>query len=225
VMEAGGFGVLEATEAGLREGVFFDTVLGDPPRFENVRRASARNLAAQYDTDFAHADHVARLSLDMWDALAAAGLHRGDPEERELLWATAILHDIGTAVDYDDHHKHSRYLILNAGLPGFTPREAGLVGQAARYHRMGRPWVGEFAPLAREGDAELLNRIAVMVRLAEQLERPRDQSVRSADVNVRNGTVELHLRSEQDVTIARWAAERQADVFRHAFGRDLAVTS
>ena len=30
-----------------------------------------------------------------------------------------MLHDIGTAVDYDDHHKHSRYLILNAGLPGF----------------------------------------------------------------------------------------------------------
>jgi exopolyphosphatase / guanosine-5'-triphosphate,3'-diphosphate pyrophosphatase len=225
VMEAGGFGVLEATEAGLREGVFFATVLGDPPLFDNVRRASARNLAAQYDTDFAHADHVARLSLDMWDALAAAGLHRGDPEERELLWATAILHDIGTAVDYDDHHKHSRYLILNAGLPGFTPREAGLVGQAARYHRKGTPSLGEFAPLARAGDAELLNRIAVMVRLAEQLERPRDQSVRAADVNVRNGVVELHLRADEDVTIARWAAERQADVFRRAFGKDLEVSA
>src|SRR4051812_4214629 len=225
VMEAGGFGVMGARGAGLREGVFFDTVLGDPPRFENVRRASARNLAAQYDTDFAHADHVARLSLDMWDALAAAGLHRGDPEERELLWATAILHDIGTAVDYDDHHKHSRYLILNAGLPGFTPREAALVGQAARYHRKGTPTLGEFAPLAREGDAELLNRIAVMVRLAEQLERPRDQSVKGADVDVRNGVVELKLRADEDVTIARWAAERQADVFRRAFGRDLSVST
>ena len=58
-------------------------------------------------------------------------------EERELLWATAMLHDIGVAVDYDDHHKHSRYLILNAGLPGFSPRETALIGQAARYHRKG----------------------------------------------------------------------------------------
>ena len=32
-----------------------------------------------------------------------------------------MLHDIGMSVDYDDHHKHSRYLILNAGLPGFAP--------------------------------------------------------------------------------------------------------
>jgi exopolyphosphatase/guanosine-5'-triphosphate,3'-diphosphate pyrophosphatase len=204
--------------------VFFDTWLGDPPLLADVRRASACNLAAQYDTDFPHADHVARLSLGMWDALAAAGLHRGDPEERELLWTTAVLHDIGTAVDYDDHHKHSRYLILNAGLPGFSPREAALIGQAARYHRKGTPTLGEFAPLARAGDAELLTRITAMVRLAEQLERSRDQAVRAADVDVRDGTVELRLRADQDVTIARWAAERQADVFRAAFGRDLAVS-
>ena len=48
-----------------------------------------------------------------------------------------MLHDIGTAVDYDDHHKHSRYLILNAGLPGCSPRETALIGQMARYHRKG----------------------------------------------------------------------------------------
>ena len=119
-----------------------------------------RNLAAQYDTDFAHTEHVARLALEMWDALAAAGLHPGDPEERELVWATAMLHDIGVAVDYDDHHKHSRYLILNAGLPGFSPRETALIGQAARYHRKGNPGLGEFAPVARKGDAALLDRIA-----------------------------------------------------------------
>jgi exopolyphosphatase/guanosine-5'-triphosphate,3'-diphosphate pyrophosphatase len=64
-----------------------------------------------------------------------------------------------------------------------------------------------------------------MVRLAEQLERSRDQAVRSADVHVRDGVVELRLRADEDVTIARWAAERQADVFRAAFGKDLAVTA
>ena len=33
-----------------------------------------------------------------------------------------MLHDIGTAVDYDDHHKHSRYLILNAVACRASPR-------------------------------------------------------------------------------------------------------
>ena len=66
-MEAGGFGMLEATDAGLREGVFFETLLGDPPLWDDVRRASVRNLAAQYDADFAHTEHVAQLALELWD--------------------------------------------------------------------------------------------------------------------------------------------------------------
>jgi exopolyphosphatase / guanosine-5'-triphosphate,3'-diphosphate pyrophosphatase len=166
---------------------------------------------------------VARLSLEIWDALAEAGVHAGDAAERELLWAAAVLHDVGTAVDYDDHHKHSRYLILNAGLPGFSPRETALIGQAARYHRKGQPALGEFAPLARRGDDALLARCSAVLRLAEQLERSRDQSVRHARVVVQDGRVELRLQARADVTVSRWAAQRQADLFRRAFGRELEV--
>jgi exopolyphosphatase/guanosine-5'-triphosphate,3'-diphosphate pyrophosphatase len=228
VLEHGGYDAMEVTEAGLREGVFFAALLAgdddDLPLFPDVRAAAVRNLAAQYHPDAAHTEHVARLALEMWDALGAAGVHAADQAERELLWAAAILHDIGTAVDYDDHHKHSRYLILNAGLPGFGPRETALIGQMARYHRKGQPGLGEFAPLARKGDDALLARCAAVLRLAEQLERPRDQTVEHAAVDVHDGMVELRLRSDVDVTVSRWAAERQADLFRKAFGRELTVT-
>jgi exopolyphosphatase/guanosine-5'-triphosphate,3'-diphosphate pyrophosphatase len=225
VMELGGFDALEATDAGLREGVFFSVLLdgSDPPLFDDVRRASVRNLAEQYQADTAHTEHVAELALHLWDAMAAAGAHPGTPAERELLWAAAMLHDIGTAVDYDDHHKHSRYLILNAGLPGFAPRETALIAQMARYHRKGQPSLGELEPLARRGDDALLDRCAAVLRLAEQLERPRDQSVKSVQVVQVDGRTELRLESEVDVTVARWAAEREGGLFAHAFGRDLAV--
>ena len=143
---------MEVTDAGLREGAFFEELLdgSDPPLLEDVRAASVLNLAAQYHPDAAHTAHVARLALEIWDALARPACTPATGEERELLWAAAMLHDVGTAVDYDDHHKHSRYLILNAGLPGFSPRETALIGQAARYHRKGQPGLGEFAPLARK---------------------------------------------------------------------------
>jgi exopolyphosphatase/guanosine-5'-triphosphate,3'-diphosphate pyrophosphatase len=221
VMEAGGFDCLEVTEAGLREGVFFASYLegADPPLFEDVRAASVRNLAAQYHANLAHTEHVARLALAMWDELGS-----GDPAERELLWAAAMLHDIGTTIDYDDHHKHSRYLILNAGLPGFSPREIALVGQMARYHRKGSPTLGQFSALGRDGDSELLERCAVVLRLAEQLERSRDQAVDRVQVEVTNGSVNLRLQAHEDVAIARWAAERQRDVFKKAFGRELEVS-
>ena len=126
-------------------------------------------------------------------------------------------------IDYDDHHKHSRYLILNAGLPGFTPRETALVGQMARYHRKGEPDLGEFGALAAKGDDELVARCATLLRLAEQLERPRDQTVRSLSVEVADGHVALTLEHSEDVTVARWAAERQGDLFERALGRELRI--
>jgi exopolyphosphatase/guanosine-5'-triphosphate,3'-diphosphate pyrophosphatase len=225
VMEAGGFEALEVTEAGLREGVFYETLLegSDPPLFEDVRRASVINLAAAYHADFTHTEHVARLALGLWDELGEEGLHGADPMERDLLWAAAMLHDIGTAVDYDDHHKHSRYLILNAGLPGFTPRETALIGQMTRYHRKGMPGLGEFAPVARAGDEALVARGAAMLRLAENLERPRDQTVRAAHVGVDENHVELLLEHTEDVTVARWAAERERDLFERVMGRPLTI--
>ena len=227
VMELGAFDALEVTEAGLREGVFYSTLLEgrDPPLFEDVRRDAVLNLAAQYGADFAHVEHVARLALGMWDTLGEARAHPADPRERELLRAAAMLHDIGTAVDYDDHHKHSRYLILNAGLPGYTTRETALIGQMARYHRKGNPSLGLAEALARDGDEAALVRCASLIRLGEMFERSRDQSVHAAQVEVDDGRVEIRLEADTDVSVARWAAERQSELFERAFGKELELRS
>lgn len=225
VLELGGFAAIEATEAGLREGVFFARHLdGEPALFDDVRRASVLNLAGQYHVDPAHTQHVATLALGLFDDLAVAGLHAGDPAERELLWAAAVLHDIGVTVDYDDHHKHSRYLLINSGLPGWTQREVAIIGQAVRYHRKGLPDMGPFEALAEKDDGALLDRCALLLRLAEDLERSRDQVVRCAEVRLDDGTVHLQLHAHGDVRVARWAASREGELFRRAYGRELAIT-
>ena len=43
-------------------------------------------------------------------------------------------------------------------------------------------------------------------------------------VRVDDGRVELRLDAHEDVTIARWAAQREADLFERAFGRELEVS-
>jgi exopolyphosphatase/guanosine-5'-triphosphate,3'-diphosphate pyrophosphatase len=244
VLAAGGFDGFEATEAGLREGVFFERLLAAEPEplFDDVRRASVLNLAARYEVDVAHTRHVSALALSMFDELARLGVHAGDPRERELLWAASMLHDIGMSIDYDDHHKHSRYLILSAGLPGFEPVEVAIIAQAARYHRKGMPTPGPLAALFGEGDAERLDRCAVLLRLAEDLERSRDQLVRAARFEqlskngaagdgdaaraaASNGSRGLGLRliSEGESAVPRWAAARETELFARAFGRPLSL--
>jgi exopolyphosphatase/guanosine-5'-triphosphate,3'-diphosphate pyrophosphatase len=224
-LKAAGFDAVEATEAGMREGVFFERLLADrtPPLFDDVRRASVLNLAAQYHVDWDHTEHVAALALGMFDELAQLGLHEGDPRERELLWAACMLHDIGMSIDYDDHHKHSRYIILNGRLPGFEPVETAIIAQAARYHRKGMPIPGPLAPLFGPGDAERLDRLAALLRLAEDLERSRDQLVRSTSMALDNGSVCLRLNAEGESSLQRWASARERQLFERAFHRELTV--
>jgi len=227
VLELGSFAGIEVTEAGLRDGIFLGRTLlaGGEPLLPNVREAAVRNLAVQYESDMVHVEHVARLALQMYDSLVEGRLVERAPDERELLWAAAMLHDVGMTISYDDHHKHSRYLIVSAELPGFDPRERALIAQISRYHRKGAPKLGEMAALARPGDDDLLQRCSLLLRLAEHLERGRDQAVSEARLRSGGHAIDLHLEAAGDLTLPRWSVERYGDdeAFERVFGRRLLI--
>jgi len=224
-MEAAGVDRIEVTHAGLREGVFFLSYLepAQPPLFDDVRVASVRNLATQYQPDLVHCTHVASLAGQL-----LASLEHNVPRARgldpaQLLWAAGMLHDIGVSVDYDDHHKHSRYLVLAAGLPGYDQRELALIAQTVRYHRKGTPELDELAPLCEPGDERFLVRLSSLLRLAEHLDRARDGAVVRASLREIDHRLDLELEVDGDAALARWGAERQSDLFRKAFGRTLVL--
>ncbi|HET9094504.1 MAG TPA: Ppx/GppA phosphatase family protein [Solirubrobacteraceae bacterium] len=227
VLQVGRHDGIEATAFGLRDGLFLArTILGEAePRFPDVRRAAVRNLAVQYESDLPHTEHVARLALQMHESLAENGLFEPQPDETELLWAAAMLHDVGMTISYGDHHKHSRYLIVSAELPGFDPRERALIAQMTRYHRKGVPKLGEWSRLGRAGDEEMLDRCAMILRLAEHLERGRDQSVSEVHLRTNGDGVSLHLLAEGDLTLPRWSVERYGDdeAFERTFHRPLVI--
>jgi exopolyphosphatase/guanosine-5'-triphosphate,3'-diphosphate pyrophosphatase len=226
-MDHGGFDELEVVEAGLREGVFFEHLLDglNPPLIGDVRTASVENLASRFSTDPPHVAHVAKLSLELFDALGAAGLHDLGDGDRQLLWAAGLLHDVGMTVDYDDHHRHSHYLIVHAGLPGYSPREVDLIALIARYHRKGTPDASELGALERDGDRERLPLLCGLIRLAEQLERSRDQAVTSIHAELRDSRVVLRAvaRDGADPGVAIWAAGRSSGLLAEALGKPVEI--
>jgi hypothetical protein len=66
-----------------------------------------------------------------------------------------------------------------------------------------------------------------MIRLAEQLERSRDQAITDVRVSTQDGAVALDATTDPslDATVPIWAARRNADLLAEALGRDVEINA
>jgi exopolyphosphatase/guanosine-5'-triphosphate,3'-diphosphate pyrophosphatase len=214
------------TVNGLREGLFLEEFWAhlSYPVVSDVRRFGVLNMARIYLYQKGHANHVRYLAGRLFDQLAP--LHGYGRDERRLLEAAALLHDLGTIINYDDHHKHSETLIANSGLPGFRPRETALIALLARYHRKGTPSPGSYDVLFGAEDRVLLARLAAILRLAEFMERGRNAIVDDVAVDWDDETLLLTFIADEYPAVELWETERNAvDLVADAFGLSVRVES
>jgi exopolyphosphatase/guanosine-5'-triphosphate,3'-diphosphate pyrophosphatase len=223
------FGVdrLYVPGVGLKDGLVLDTIdeLARRGALEERRRevrAAAFGLGRRYDLDEPHAARVADLALSLFDQLGS--LHSLGDEERTLLEAAAILHDVGLYVSMAKHHKHSFYLISESDLVGLDRRQKTVVANVARYHRKTDPTAKHppFAALSAE-DRTVVERLAAILRVADVLDREHRQNVREVKVRFEEGAILLELVAEGDLLLERWAARRKFELFEAVFGVKLAL--
>lgn len=211
---------------GLREGLYLEHFWGHLayPALNNMRQFSVLNKARIYQYLRPHATHVRFLSGRLFHQLEP--LHGFGPAELELLEAAAMLHDLGTLISYSDHHYHSQSLIVNTGLPSFSPREAALVALMTRYHRKGKPKIDGFETLLLPGDDRILLQMVALLRLAEFLERGRNQSVDDVTAGWDDETLRLTLLADEYPAVEIWEAERNAlSLMQLAYGRRIILES
>ena len=182
-----------------------------------IRDFLARSVVA-FDWVALASDQDCRRSLGL------AGL--GD-RERQWLEYGALLHDVGVHISYEDHHRHSAYLIRNGGLRGFEPREIEVIALTARYHRLTTPKKShpEFTALPKPL-RNTVKTLGALLRLAEGLDRSHAQVARNLDVHhvaSPEGLPQLLVRmaTEGDAELEIWAADRHAKPLSQALGARL----
>lgn len=149
-----------------------------------------REYARRCKYERPHSEQVAKLSLSIFDQLAEAGFAPAPPgffapRTRVLLEAAAVLHDVGIAVAYRRHHKHSRDMIRLAELPGLDAREREIIAVIARYHRKSPPSLKhpEYRGLA-PSERSLAAGLAGILRIADGLDRSHRRVVRSVRIEL-----------------------------------------
>jgi exopolyphosphatase/guanosine-5'-triphosphate,3'-diphosphate pyrophosphatase len=232
--ELGVEGLLIADRS-LREGVIVDALLrrhgAGSSLFEaGVRRRSVEALMRLLPAEEAHARHVARLTLQLFDQARDAGLHACGAGPRELLEYAALLHDVGVFVSHSGHHRHSYYLIRHSEMAGFTDEERAILANLAYFHRKSTPRRRHthFQALPRD-DQQMVRALAALLRITEGLDRSHIGLVRGVRLTVsgigQRRRAHLTLESEGDPQLEVWYVANEGGVFQEAFGIPLDVAT
>ena len=223
-------GEIVVCERALREGIVVDFLernvaiarrLGD----ERTRRFDAVHaLGKRFGHDGVHEGHVANLALQLFDRLR--DVHALEPAERDVLFAAALLHDIGRTINESSHHKHGAYIVRNAALAGWRADEIELIAVLVRYHRrsLPKPTHPEFTA----GDAARRRKIGILggiLRVADGLDSRHLGVVSDLSVRALGTRLEIVAFAEQDVTVEVASAIYKSDMLARALGMPVTIRS
>jgi exopolyphosphatase / guanosine-5'-triphosphate,3'-diphosphate pyrophosphatase len=214
----------------LREGLVLDYIqrnrkhIAQAGQYPDIRRRSIVELAERCSYWPEHAHQIARLSLSIFDQ--TRGIHALTDREREWLDFAALLHDIGTHISYQGHHRHSYYLIKNGDLRGFEPEEAEIIALIARYHRKTPPRKGhaDYSALSPK-KRKAVRTLAAILRFAETLDRSHAQVIGGVELHDRGEEYLVKLRSTGDAELELWAAQRQLEPLERALGKPIRLSA
>ncbi len=227
---------LTICERALREGVIVDWMLThglieDRLHYQSeVRQRSVLKVAQKYQVNLEYSDRVANFALSLFNQTKGS-LHDWGAEERELLWAAAILHSCGLYVSHSAHHKHSYYLIRHGELLGFTDVELEVIANLARYHRRSKPKKkhDNYNNLPSKKHRHLVSQLSALLRLAVALDRRKIGAIERVQCDYLPDDKVLHLRlvpthPGDDCALELWSLDYKKGICEEEFNLEV-VTS
>jgi exopolyphosphatase/guanosine-5'-triphosphate,3'-diphosphate pyrophosphatase len=215
---------LTVSAFGLREGLLLE--MAGAGRIEPADPLRMlREFAERCQSDRRHVEQVRHLALQLFEQLAPA--LGAAPEERAILEAASLLHDVGQLVSYRRHHKHSYQLIMHAERLSLSARDRALVALISRYHRKTGPKKQheEYAALPKPERAVVM-RMSALLRIADGLDRGHTAIVERVDAELTDDRLTLRVLPRlagADLALECWGASRKSDVLADALGREVVV--
>jgi CHAD domain-containing protein len=165
------------------------------PRGPAARKASMQKLQAWssfLETDMQHSRRVARFASRIYDGLARGSVlpdHSAD--DRELLQAASLVHEVGRGTGNKEHHKKTEKMITAMDrLVGWKRQEVMVMARVARYHRGALPRISQLRSIPR-AEWNRVRLLAGILRLANALDDSHDGSIRSIQVKKQDGFLRI----------------------------------
>lgn len=208
---------------GLREGLLYEHINNNCKPILDILDYSIYGVLENLNINKSHAEHVYSLTCKLFEGLKP--IHKLTNEYDHVIKTASLLHDCGTSIDYYNHHRHSFYIIINAYLNGLTHRELLLSAAVAASHRNNHYHLPmpQFCGLINKLDINVIDKLGVILKLAEGLDRSLEGAVTDLEVIITDEVVTIMVTSDLDLDLEINQALRCANKFNEVYLRTLKI--
>lgn len=158
-----------------------------------------------YDID-AHAKKVSNCALRLFDSLSPH--YEFNNEERNLLHYSAILHDIGYFINKENHHQHTKYIILREPLLDIVPNDLrDSLSIIASGHGK---YIDNSIYFYSYKDKVNVLKLISLLRIADALDHKHNLNVSLERVEIKNNTLKIQIVGEASSLILKKIKKRSS---------------
>lgn len=126
-----GLDFMQVSQSALREGLLYDTI--GRKSHQDVRELTVKSMLRQYNVSQEQAQRV-KTTASLLFAQAAVNWQLSSSDLQLLQWA-AELSELGLSIAHSKYHRHSRYIVANADMAGFSWNEQNLIAALIHLQR------------------------------------------------------------------------------------------
>ena len=179
---------LDCASGALREGVLYD--LNGRLQDQDSRDSGVDALMGRFSLDRTQAARVKVTALTLLKMVGGPWNLNQVITQKLLVWASE-LHEIGTTIAFNQHHKHGGYIVENSDIDGFSRQQQRLLALLIRSHRQKFPL--DLYQSLPQPTRQMLFYLAVLLRLSIAFNRGRSD-IDLPEIGLEPGANRLGLR-------------------------------
>ncbi|OAA83577.1 exopolyphosphatase [Clostridium ljungdahlii] len=214
---------LYVSGCGIREGIIYEYILKNNKPLKDVLDFSINNYMVNHEMNLNHAKQVWKLAESLYNDLKP--ILNINCDYYNILKTAALLHDCGIHISYYNHHAHSFYIILNSKINGLSHKEQLMAAYIAALHRKNDFKINlqKYGKVISENDIEIIEKLAVLVRICENLDGGIHGNISSVSCTIRSDNVTINVKSKTDSFLEISQALECTAAFEKIFSKKLII--
>ncbi len=214
---------VEISGHGLREGLVYDYIARTFDLPGDVLEKSLLKNLNNYNLDVTHAQTIYRISSSLYRQLQDIAKINGDYDK--VLKAAAMMHDVGTALNFYQQNEHLFYMLVNSELHGLSHRELVMSAYAScNQLNSKRHFAGvRFRSFLTDKDEQALKGIGLLIRIARSLDRSMSGLIQDVVCQIERDKVIIKTIAAGNIELEILDALRYCEDFREHFRKSLFI--